>query len=432
MTRRLATVTLRREQGVVFVFCLALIVALLGVVTAVATTSRNTNSAAIQQTESNRADRMIEAGIQRALAQLTATTTTTNTATSAAGAPTLFTDEWATLGSDGDEEFMVGDGSFRIRITDACSLLNINAMTQTQLEKLPLQPEQIDSILDYRETGTTPRIDGAKDEYYNSLSKPYNAKLRDFESLDELLQVKGITYGTIFQPVPGFSGTNLVPGRNNEPVILSDILTVYGYSPLRNSQGEALINVNANGTTAARLQQPPISLPAGLAVQVAARKNWPGIGDILALPAAQSTAIARRILDNLTTTGANRISGKLNLNTATESTLSGVTDLTADLVQAILQRQTQGFNTLGDLADVPGFTGTVLQNTADKFTVASQTFLVKVEGRAGKNAKAAIATIDIQDNAPRVVSICPVPYDDYTTRWEWQTDPVRQTVLKDK
>jgi len=424
--------TSNRERGVVFVFCLALIVALLGIVTAVAMTARNNATAAIQSTETSRADRMIEAGIQRALAQLTATPTTTNTATSAAGAPTLLTDEWATLGSDGDEEFMVGDSSFRIRITDACSLLNINSMTQAQLEKLPLQADQIDSILDYRETSTSPRTDGAKDQYYNSLPKPYNAKLRDFESLDELLQVKGITYGTIFEPVTGFSGTNLVPGLNGDPVVLSNILTVYGYSPLRTAQGAALINVNANGTTAARLQQAPVSLPAGLAAQIAARKNWPGIGDILALPAAQSTVVARRILDNLTTSGANRISGKLNLNTATESTLTGIVDLTPDLVQAILQRQSQGFNTLGDLADVPGFTGTVLQNTADKFTVASETFLVKVEGRAGKMTKAAIATIDIQDSKPRVVSICPVPYDDYTTRWEWPTDPVRQTVLKDK
>ena len=112
--------------------------------------------------------------------------------------------------------------------------------------------------------------------------------------------------------------------------------------------------------------------------------------------------------------------------------MSGIADLTPDLVQALLQRQSQVFNTLGDLADIPGLTGTALQNSADKFTVASQTFLVRVEGRSGTTTQVAIATIDLLDGVPKVTQVSPVPYDDYETRWEWPADPTRTTTLKEK
>jgi len=422
----------RRESGVVFVFCLLLVVTLVGVVAAAAITARNNTSAAIGRTEKARCERMIEAGIQRAITQLTTPVTTTSTTVSAEGAPTLLTDPWAELGSNGDEEFVVGDGSFRLQIVDASSFLNINSLTQAQLEKLPLSTQQVESLLDYRETSRTPRALGAKDEYYNDLAKPYNAKLRDFETFDELLQVKDFTYNTLYTETDGFSGNNLIPGLNGAAPVLSNVLTAYSFSPVRNAQGEALINVNAAGTTIQRLTQAPASLPIQLATQIAARKDWPGIGDIVALPNAQATEVRRRILDNLTTTNANRLSGKLNLNTATESTLSGIADLTPDLVQALLQRQTQGFNTLGDLADIPGLTGTALQNSVDKLTVASQTFLVRVEGRSGTTTQVAIATIDLLDGVPKVTQVSPVPYDDYVTRWEWPEDPTRTTTLKEK
>jgi general secretion pathway protein K len=51
----------------------------------------------------------------------------------------------------------------------------------------------VDSILDWRDNDDLRRLHGAEDEYYQSLPDPYRAKNDDFESVEELLLVKGIT-----------------------------------------------------------------------------------------------------------------------------------------------------------------------------------------------------------------------------------------------
>ncbi len=62
------------------------------------------------------------------------------------------------------------------------------------------------SILDWKDEDTLHRINGAEDQYYESLPRPYVAKNGYFESLEELLLVKGVTrqmfYGS--EMVPGF------------------------------------------------------------------------------------------------------------------------------------------------------------------------------------------------------------------------------------
>ena len=62
----------------------------------------------------------------------------------------------------------------------------------------------VDSIQDWRDPDNLHRFNGAEDDYYLSLPTPYRAKNADFESLDELLLVKGMTpeilYGNVASP----------------------------------------------------------------------------------------------------------------------------------------------------------------------------------------------------------------------------------------
>jgi general secretion pathway protein K len=51
----------------------------------------------------------------------------------------------------------------------------------------------VDSILDWRDTDNLHRLNGAENDYYQSLAEPYNAKDADFDSVDELLLVRGIS-----------------------------------------------------------------------------------------------------------------------------------------------------------------------------------------------------------------------------------------------
>lgn len=99
----------------------------------------------------------------------------------------------------------------RYGITDECARLDINTVTEVQLRRLfneviPQSTEDavdinvlVDSLLDWREGGATPRANGAKDEYYGALQPPYRAKKAPFNTVEELLLVRGfdgwVVYG---------------------------------------------------------------------------------------------------------------------------------------------------------------------------------------------------------------------------------------------
>jgi general secretion pathway protein K len=51
----------------------------------------------------------------------------------------------------------------------------------------------IDSIQDWRDPDDLHRLNGAESDYYMSLRNPYKARNADFETLEELLLVKGVT-----------------------------------------------------------------------------------------------------------------------------------------------------------------------------------------------------------------------------------------------
>ncbi len=71
----------------------------------------------------------------------------------------------------------------------------------------------VDSILDWRDRDDLHRLNGAENDYYQSLEKPYSCKNADFDSIYELLLVRGIT-------------RELFYGNKDRPG-LRDFLTVY-------------------------------------------------------------------------------------------------------------------------------------------------------------------------------------------------------------
>lgn len=98
----------------------------------------------------------------------------------------------------------------RFGITDESSKLNLNTATEPQLLKIvtlalgdetEIDPQQIvDAILDWRDTDTEPRgeIGDTESVYYRSLDKPYRVKNGPFDTVEELLLVKGITPAVLY------------------------------------------------------------------------------------------------------------------------------------------------------------------------------------------------------------------------------------------
>jgi general secretion pathway protein K len=95
----------------------------------------------------------------------------------------------------------LGNGTLKYDIVDEEGKLNINKASQDQLEYIFLDSgvdftevdEIVDSIIDWRDSNDLHMLNGAEEEYYRSLPEPYSCKDGPFDSVEELLLVKGMT-----------------------------------------------------------------------------------------------------------------------------------------------------------------------------------------------------------------------------------------------
>ncbi len=123
------------------------------------------------------------------------------------------------------------NGTFKIRIGNESGKININTANM-QLLRMALNTFHlsnsekdiiVDSILDWRDRDNLHRINGAENSYYRSLSKPYDCKNKDFDSIQELLLVRGVTpnifYGglkELFTVYPKNTDHNYRTGRRDK------------------------------------------------------------------------------------------------------------------------------------------------------------------------------------------------------------------------
>jgi general secretion pathway protein K len=118
-------------------------------------------------------------------------------------------------------EVALGPGHFTYHLRDEEALLNLNTAQPGRIEALldTLGVQRVDrdvivdSIQDWRDTNEEHRLNGAEsDDYYLKLAVPYRAHNGNLESVNELLQIRGITPSL-------FHGADGKPG-------LADVLTV--------------------------------------------------------------------------------------------------------------------------------------------------------------------------------------------------------------
>ena len=92
-------------------------------------------------------------------------------------------------------------GQFEVKISNENGKININganaALLRIMLNGFDIEEKQksiiVDSIMDWRDKDNLHRLNGAEDDYYRSLSEPYECKDGDFDSVEELLMVRGVT-----------------------------------------------------------------------------------------------------------------------------------------------------------------------------------------------------------------------------------------------
>ncbi len=127
----------------------------------------------------------------------------------------------------------LGSDAYTYRILEESGRININKLDDASAailgnllvnRGLSLEDADIvvDSVLDWKDQDDEPRLHGAESDYYMALAVPYKAKNGAFDSVEELLMVRGMTPEILY----GSAGT---PG-------IFDLLTVHS--------GTGAINVN--------------------------------------------------------------------------------------------------------------------------------------------------------------------------------------------
>ena len=107
--------------------------------------------------------------------------------------------EWRCDGTPYSVPFPSGEAEVRVR--SEAGRINLNGVPENILRKVIQYFLQIgekrdivvDSILDWRDPDDLHRLNGAENDYYRSLPEPYDCKNGDFDSVEELLLVRGIT-----------------------------------------------------------------------------------------------------------------------------------------------------------------------------------------------------------------------------------------------
>ncbi len=150
------------------------------------------------------------------------------------------------------------EGGTRFGLRDESSKLNINVATRAMLEKLPnMNRARAASILDWRDPDSEVTGGGAEQDYYAERTPPYDPRNGPFQTLGELLQVKGINprllYGEdvnmdgVLQTAEDDGGDN-DPPDNGDGILdqgLATYLTLYSYDLNQNAAGEKRLNLNS-------------------------------------------------------------------------------------------------------------------------------------------------------------------------------------------
>lgn len=412
----------RNLRGAVLLQVLIVVTALVAIVAVVAANHRQTSNILLGKMQLMRADAAARAGLNQAMASLT--TVNSNLVT--------VSDGWYLAGQQGDEQFDLGNATFRFQIVDAGSLIDINTATSPLLLNLSLTSEQSDSLLDWRDPATSTRANGADDSVYTQLSTPYQKSSRPLRTLSELLLVNGWTPATLYASPnettqQGMASSPQASTAGARTLPLRSLVVLDPGSPNTQGNGNQRVNVNQQINNINGLTQ--LGLDRGTATNLQRNAPWENFRTLFQQNAL-GTSQANIVLNSLGFTADTRLSGKINLNTAPQAVLELLPDMTPELVSEILSRQSSGISNLGDLATFPNVTSGTLSQIADYFTVGSDTFIIRALGTAGQQSIAIEATVRINNGTPQIVNLERFPASYSAPEWwQWASEPTVTTQV---
>ncbi|MEW6714611.1 MAG: hypothetical protein AB1306_05930 [Nitrospirota bacterium] len=178
------------QRGIALIMVLWVLTILMVLVLSFTYMTRTETDAAISFRDGVAGKFLAEAGIQRAVIEIFYRNDTPQT------------EESKVWRKDGTPYRVDTDnGGCLVSITDESGKVDINRASEVILRGLfrglGLEDEDadiaVDSILDWKDADDLHRLHGAESDYYMSLPNPYKAKNAGFETLEELIMIRGIT-----------------------------------------------------------------------------------------------------------------------------------------------------------------------------------------------------------------------------------------------
>lgn len=214
----------KNQEGIILIIVLWVLTILMVIVLSFSVMTRSETYATLAYREGLDKKFIAEAGIERGITELFYRNVYR-------GQAMLEEDKkvWRTDGTPYTVTF--SGGWFTVRIFDESGKIDINTLNDLSgiiLKNLLIASgvaDQeasviVDSILDWKDADDFKRLNGAENDYYLSLPKPYKAKNAKFDTLEELLLVKGINLDILY-------------GGNGKKGII-DFLTIYSNSNVIN------------------------------------------------------------------------------------------------------------------------------------------------------------------------------------------------------
>jgi type II secretory pathway component PulK len=281
-------------------------------------------------------------------------------------------------------------------LQDEASKLNINVATKEVLMKLPGMTDEIaESIVDWRDPDENPQANGAESSYYATLQPGYNAKNANFETVEELLYVRGVTPALFWGEDRNQNGI-LDPGEdadgNGEMTWgFYPFLTVYSTEKNVRGDGQARLDLN---TGVANYQQQLGDVLDGPTIQrmqqyILQAQGYRSIAHVLDVQGVTPEKF-KQIADRLTILGQlEDIPGLININTAPKQVLMVLPNIREEFVDALIAyRTTQGvdLSNIGWLLDInldDNLKRQQMKEIANFITVRSYQFRIDAVGRVG-------------------------------------------------
>ncbi len=342
------------------------------------------------------------------------------------------------------EQLQVGDGYFWVLrsnleedsefdygLTDEAGKINLNSASLEMLLKLPnMTSELAASIIDWRDEDSDVTTGGAEDEYYLLLSEPYNCKNAPFETVDEILLVKGASEELLYGEDTNLNGLldenendgdNSAPSDNRNGRLeggFYDYVTVYSVEDNTDSEGQERIYLNdaSARTTLQEALQEVVSEDRALEIMnnVPISPSYNSVMDFY-FSAGLKMEEFKQLADRLTASEEETLPGLVNVNTASKEVLLCLPGLEESDVDALISyRETNAdLDSVAWVANVlDREKATAIGNyiTVRSFQYSADIICLSGNGRAYKRYK---AVFDTQGGAPQIV------YWKSLTRFGW-------------